>query len=378
MTAQEYKTRLNSILARVEPIAEAIGVLDNYIEVKEKLSAIKCDNTEDDANNNLNLDKIKTELIAKLSETLTNVQIKFVEQEDPDKSDIDLFKKYLLELKAYRADLTSHDSETLRKVNSLLKHSKADLINELSSQAILFPTECLDTILSCQEVFQSNGAEWVVQQINEALNALLDEVNVRLGAVFDAVNEIIGSEIDALENSYTQSISLNRRIETSFSEDVFGIARQALPSLGIGSLGYGIGAVMLGPIAGLVAGLTAGGLFLWKSHSSIAKQKKIAEIKQQLAPKMTLAMNELKTYVLERYDEFEEGLSGSIKAMIDLIDAEMQDCIDALKSCEREQQQFVTNQIKLNNSMNAIETYIKQLEILNTNPFENINKNDND
>ena len=155
------------------------------------------------------------------------------------------------------------------------------------------------------------------------------------------------------------------------SDDMFGVARQALPSLGIGSLGYGIAAVMLGPIAGLIAGLTAGGLFLWKSQSSMAKQKKISEIKQQLAPKITLAMNELKTYVLERYDEFEEGISESVKTMVELIDNEMQDCVDALKSCDNDRKAFDAQQVQLNNTMNAVETYIKQLEILNTNPFEN-------
>lgn len=370
MTALDYKSRICSILTRIEPIAESVNKSDEIKDVVEQLDRLsnKPDIYEDEAN--LELDRIKNDLIKRLSDVLTAIQIAFVELEEPDSTDVELFKKYFLELKEYKTDLSSHDSETKKKVTSLLRHSKANLINELSSQAILFPTECLDAILSCPEVEQSNGAEWVVQQINEALNSLLEEVNLRLGATFDAVNEIIGTEIDALEETYTQSINLNRRNSDSFTDNMFGIARQALPSLGIGSLGYGLAAIMLGPIAGLVAGLTAGGLFLWKSHSSIAKQRKIAEIKQQLAPKMTLAMNELKTYVLERFDEFEEGVSESIKTMIDIIDKEMQDCVDALKSCENERKEFDSIQSKLNNNMNALETYIKQLEILNTNPLQ--------
>ncbi len=370
MTAQEYKSRLISILDRVEPIVESVNKTDDITEIKEHLDSDCFPNniSEDDAK--VALDKIKEVFISRLKETLAAIQIAFVEIEEPDSSDSELFKKYLLELKAYKTDLSSHDSETRKKVNTILKHSKTNLINELSSQAILFPTECLDAILDCPEVEQSNGAEWVVQQINDALNALLEEINVRLGATFDAVNEIIGSEIDALEDSYTQAVHINRHISDSFSDNVFGIARQALPSLGIGSIGYGLAAIMLGPIAGLVAGLTAGGLFLWKSHSSIAKQRKITEIKQQLAPKMTLAMNELRTYVLERYEEFEEGISDSIRAMIYIIDKEMQDCVDALKSCENDRIEFNNLQVKLNSNMNAVETYIKQLEILNTNPFQ--------
>lgn len=370
MTSQEYKSRLYSTLTRVESIVESFNNKVELDKIKGRLaSSLETDSNEDEEKNELNI--IKLDFISLLRDTLTKIQIAFVEMEEPDNSDAELFKKHMLELKNYKQDLTSHDSETRKKINSLLKHSKANLINELSSQAIIFPTECLDTILNCPEVEQSNGADWVVQQINEALNSLLEEVNARLKETFDSANQIIGSEIDALEKTYTQSINLSRHVGNSMSDDMFGVARQALPSLGIGSLGYGIAAVMLGPIAGLVAGLTAGGLFLWKSHSSMAKHKKISEIKQQLAPKITLAMNELKTYVIERYDEFEEHLSESIKTMLELIDNEMQDCADALKSCDNDRKAFDAQQVQLNNTMNAVENYIKQLEILNTNPFQN-------
>lgn len=369
MTAQEYKSKLYSTLTRVEYIVESYNNKEELDNIKERLaSSSETDSNEDEEKNEL--DAIKIDIISLLRDTLTTIQITFVEMEEPDNSDAELFKKHMLELKDCKQDLTSHDSETRKKISSLLKHSKANLINELSSQAIIFPTECLDTILNCPEVEQSNGADWVVKQINEALNALLEEVNARLKETFDSANQIIGSEINALENTYTQSINLSRHVGNTMSDDMFGVARQALPSLGIGSLGYGIAAVMLGPIAGLAAGLTAGGLFLWKSQSSMAKQKKISEIKQQLAPKITLAMNELKTYVLERYDEFEEGVTESIKTMIKLIDNEILDCIDALKSCDNDRKAFDARQVKLNNMMNAVETYIKQLEILNTNPFE--------
>lgn len=369
MTSQEYKSRLYTSLTRVEGAVESVGMKDSLSEIKNRLvSSLEREKSDDDTT--AELDAIKADLVLLLRDALTKAQIAFVEMGELDNSDAELFKKYMLELKSYKQELTSHDSGTRKKINTLLKHSKANLLNELSSQAIIFPTEYLDAILNCPEAEQSNGADWVVQQINEALNSLLDEVNVRLGATFDAVNDIIGSEIDALESTYTQSISLNRSVSPTMADNMFGVARQTLPSLGIGSLGYGIAAIMLGPIAGLVAGLTAGGLFLWKSHSSMAKQKKISEIKQQLAPKMTLAMNELKTYVLERFDEYEEGVSESIKKMVEIIDTEMQDCIDALKSCDNDKKEFDTHQIQLNNMMTALETHIKQLEILNTNPFE--------
>lgn len=203
------------------------------------------------------------------------------------------------------------------------------------------------------------------------MNTLLEEVNTRLGASFDAVNEILGSEIDALHTSCKQVITLGCQSTTTMADEVFGVARQTLPAIGIGGLSSTLVATLINPIVGIVTGLAAGGMFIWKSCSSSNRQKKVMELKQQLAPKITLAMNELKTYVIERYDEFEEGIGESIETMNELISKEMQDCVDALKSCEQDSKNFYSSQVALNNKMTALETYIKQLEILMSNPFDN-------
>ena len=369
MTPQEYKSRLYSILTRVESILETADKKDGADSIKNILSST-FEQEAPDEEANKQLDEIKSSLITLLNEALEAFQIAFVEMEEPDNSDVELFKNHLIELKEYKQELISPSSDTRKKINTVLRRAKTNLLNELQSQAIIFPTECLDTILACDEVEHENGANWVVEQINEALSTLLEEVDVRLGASFDAVNEILGSEIDALETSYTQAINLGRQSTTSMSDDMFGLARQALPSIGIGSIGYGAVACLLGPIAGAVLGLAAGGMFLWKSQSSSNKQRKIMELKQQLSPKLSIAMNELRTYVIDKYDEFEEAVNAYIETMVDATNEEMQDCVDALKSCELDAKEFGSQQLLLYNRMKALETHIKQLEILNTNPFK--------
>lgn len=370
MTAKEYKSRLSSILDRVKNTVgdnpERCLQLD---AIYENLVSVLCENGAEEEIMH-NIDNTKQSLILLLKRELEATQIEFVEMGESDDSDKELFKTYLLDLKEYKQNLISPSSDLRVKVSASLRRSKINLLNELQSQAIIFPTECLDTILACEEVQQENGANWVIEQINEALNTLLEEVNARLSTSFNAVNELLGSEIKSLENTYTQAINLGMTRSSSMSDDMFGLARQALPSIGIGSIGYGATACLLGPIAGIVAGLTAGGLFIWKAQSTSSKQKKIAELKQQLAPKITLAMTELKTYVTEKYEDFEEELNRSIDMMAETLSKEMQDCVDALKSCEQDTKHFETLEIRLNNKMTALESYIKQLEILNTNPFK--------
>ena len=369
MNVQEYKSRLYSILTRVESIIESCGHKAESDSIKERLaSSLEDDCSEKESEVQLN--GIKESLIALLESILTETQIAFVEMEEPDNTDSELFKKYLLELKDFKQYILSPTSVTRKKISTILRRSKANLISEISSQSIIFPTECLDTILTCSEVGKENGAQWVLDQVNEALYTLFQEVNTRLGASFDAAKEILGVEIEGLHDSYTLAISLGHQNTTSMSDNVFGIARQTLPAIGIGGLSTTVVATLINPIVGIATGLAAGGMFIWKSCSSSNRQKKVMELKQQLAPKITLAMNELKTYVIERYDEFEESIGNSLEALNELITKEMQDCADALKCCEQDKRDFESSQITLNNKMTSLETHIKQLKLLMSNPFE--------
>lgn len=373
MNTQEYRIRLNTLFSRIESILSSCEKNDEIDVIKRLLASSIGESSEEEAKDKL--DTIKLAIINLLKSTLTEFQIAFVEMEEPDSTDAELFKKHLLELKDLKQDLSSPNSETRRKISTLLKRSKTNLLNEISSQAIIFPTECLDTILGCPKAEQENGANWVMDQLNEALKTLVDEVNVRIGASFDAINEVLGAEIDALDTSYTQHVNFVHHNAVSVSDDILGIARQSLPAIGIGGLSTTLVTTLLNPIAGILTGITAGGLFLWKSHSLTNKQRRLAELKQQLAPKLTLALNELKSYVIERYDEFEEGIGSATEVMIEKINSEIQDCMDALKSCEQEAKEFESKQTLINNKMIALENHIKQLEILMTNPFENIQSN---
>lgn len=368
MTPKEYKSRLYLALTKVESILDASGKSEEVSSIKGILSS-NFEQELPEGSANSQLDEIKEVLVGLLNEALEQTQVDFVQLEEPDQSDVELFKSYLLELREYKQELTLPSSKLRRNITTLLRRSRTNLLNELQSQSIMLPTEFLDGILVQKEVEEEYGANWVLDQINEALNSLIEDVNVRLDAVFEAVNEMLGSEIESLDEKYTQSIELNRQSSTSMSDDMFGLARNALPSLGIGSLGYGVGACLLGPIAGVVAGLAAGGFFVWKSQSSSNRQKKVMELKQQLSPKITLAINELRTYVSEKFDDFEESITSNIELTQRALEAEMQDCVDVLKSYETESKDFETQSVLLNNRMTALETHINQLKILNTNPF---------
>lgn len=133
MNVQEYKSRLYSILTRVEPILESCNHKADADSIKEILAnSLEDESTEQESKQQL--DAIKESIIALLKNTLTEIQITFVEMEEPDNTDSELFKKYLLKLKDLKQDLSSPVSETRKQVSSILKRSKANLVNEISSR----------------------------------------------------------------------------------------------------------------------------------------------------------------------------------------------------------------------------------------------------
>lgn len=368
MIAQNYKSRLIALISKIEQMQN--GYIDETGLIGLKTRTNRCSTKHLTENAIDELDKIKAELRNILSESLTKVQIDFVEIEEPDNSDAEMFKQYLMELKDCKQELSSPLSETRKNITKTLRQTKMHLANEINRQSIIFPSECLDTVLNCPEVQQENGPQWVVAQINEGLNAILQEVDNRIDEAFKFTNEIIGQEIDSFNDEmYSQTINMDFHNSETLSDDLFGKARQSLPALGVGGISMSLISALVNPIAGIISGLAAGGLFAWKSCSSMSKQKRIIEIKKQLTPRITLAMTDLKHHIDQRYEEYEESLSECIETMTKLFDQEMQDCIDALKSCEIEVRNFSERQHSLYGQMNAIENYIKQLDMMMSNPF---------
>ena len=81
-------------------------------------------------------------------------------------------------------------------------------------------------------------------------------------------------------------------------------------------------------------------------------------------------MNDLKTYVQQRYDEFNDALVESIERMTNEIVTEMQDVVDAIKSIENDKKETAKQLEALEGQVQFVETHLKQTELLLTNPFE--------
>ena len=317
------------------------------------------------------LEDIKQRVIDSLSNIKEMLSYQFSQLKEPDKDEQELFKNRLMELKQMKDNILNPSSEIRKNISHIIKNSQTKVVNELTKQSILFSTECLDSILKRPEAKGDNGGRWVLQQINLGLESLAAEVDLRIESGFNEVNELLGEEIQISEGGFTERINVDLTpAERSIADKACNMTRQALPGLGVAGLAAGVLSIFCGPLVYGLGGLAAAAAYVYKSSKDSNAANRVYELKSKLGPQITIAMNDLKTYVQQRYDEFNEALVESVERMTNEIVTEMQDVVDALKSIENDKKE-VAKQIEIiEGQVQFVETHLKQTELLLTNPFE--------
>lgn len=317
------------------------------------------------------LEGIKQRVIASLSNIKEMLSYQFSQLKEPDKDEQELFKNRLMELKQMKDNILNPSSEIRKNIYHIIKNSQTKVIDELTKQSILFSTECLDSILKRPEAKGDNGGRWVLQQINLGLESLAAEVDLRIESGFNEVNELLGEEIQISEGGFTERINVDLTpAERSVADKACNMTRQALPGLGVAGLAAGVLAIFCGPLVYGLGGLAAAAAYVYKSAKDANAANRVYELKTKLGPQITIAMNDLKTYVQQRYDEFNEALVDSIERMTNEIVTEMQDAVDALKSIENDKKEVAKQLEVIEGQVQFVETHLKQTELLLTNPFE--------
>ncbi len=361
----------------VIPVSSTHWNMYNKSKSEKMKSSSNCDAVESIFENivpeykNTVLQSVKSSLITSLSNVKEMLSYQLTQLKEPDEEEQELFKNRLVELKQMKDNVLNPSSEIRKKITHIIKNSQTKVINELTKQSILFSTECLDSILKRPEAKSENGGTWVLQQINLGLESLAAEVDLRIESGFNEVNELLGEEVQISESGFTERINVDLTpAEKSIADKACNLTRQALPGLGVAGLAATALSIFFGPVVYGLGGLAAAAAYVYKSSKDSNTTNRIYELKSKLGPQITIAMNDLKTYVQQRYDEFNEALVESLERMTSEIVTEMQDVIDAIKSIENDKKEVVKQLEIIEGQLQFIDTHIKQTELLLTNPFK--------
>lgn len=317
------------------------------------------------------LRNLKSFMLSSLNALIEKYEYQISQIEDPNPEAQQEYKAKLMELKAMKDDLANPTSTTRKKISKVIHATQSNVINELTRQSILFSTDCLDQLLKRPEAKAENGGNWVLAQLNMGLESIAAEVDQRILLGFTKVNEILGENVEVEELGFTERISADLTpAEKDLASKACGFARNALPGMGIFGLTGMALSLFCGPVIMGLGALGAAAAYVYKSNKDQNTQSRLYELKSKLAPQITIVMNDLKAYVQQRFESFNESLVESFETMTSEVVAEMQQVMTELKSADDDAKAAAKLKEQVQEQLNFVLAHRKQVELLLTNPFE--------
>lgn len=320
----------------------------------------------------LNLLKgLKDFMLTSLKSMIEKYEYQLSQISDPDSEAQEQYKAKLLELKSMRDDLANPNSVTRKKITKVIHTTQSNVINELTRQSILFSTDCLDQLLKRPEAKAADGGNWILSQLNMGLESIAAQVDQRIHLGFTEVNTILDENIEVGEMAFTEKIDIDLTpAEKDMASKVCGFARNALPGMGVATMAGFALSLFCGPVLVGLGALGAAASYVYKTNKDQNTQARIYELKSKLSPQITIVMNDLKAYVQQRFEAFNESLVQSFETMTAEVVAEMQQVVDELKGIDADAKAAAKLKEQVQEQLNFVVAHRKQVELLLTNPFE--------
>lgn len=310
-------------------------------------------------------------MLTSLSSLVEKYEYQLSQIGDPNPEDQEQYKAKLMELKSMREDLANPNSPTRKKIAKVIHSTQSNVINELTRQSILFSTDCLDQLLKRPEAKAPDGSDWVLSQLNMGLESIAAEVDQRIQLGFTEVNSILGENVEIGAMAFSGRIDVDLTpAEKDIASKACGFARNALPGMGVATMAGFALSLFCGPVLVGLGALGAAASYVYKTNKDQNTQARIYELKTKLSPQITIVMNDLKAYVQQRFEAFNESLVESFESMTADVVAEMQQVIDDLKNIDADAKAATKLKEQVQEQLNFIRAHRQQVELLLTNPFE--------
>ena len=289
-----------------------------------------------------------------------------------------------------------HDgSEIKKQVSLVLKEAHANVLSEITKSSVLLSSEKLDDILNDDRAVEDDGAKWVLDEINKNIQNLIDNIDEEINFAFEDSLEIIQKDLNIDQYSFNGQMEANLKgRERKDGEVTCGMVRQVLPGLSVGGIGWGIASatggffsslgtaltgtalgslsVGLGSLISTVAlpvGIVAGAAFIWQSLRCEKNARRIAEMRQRLAPRISLLTNEIQTYVNARFEEFNTAITDYFEGTAKELNAQMVDLQENYKKCQQDSLAIANRRKELESKLQILNTALVQAKVLLSNSF---------
>lgn len=282
-----------------------------------------------------------------------------------DNAKLNELRQRLEAMQSLRNMITNENSEFRTKIKTIIEDSQEVVLKEFSQESVLLSTDKLERILNEPTAAKKGGEDYVTNQMNEAIKNLSNNIDKQIDSALGEVMEELQKYISIRMTPVVYGGVLDGQmtpVTHTFSEKFVNVMRQSLPILGVSTL---VGMVV-GPIVGIAAGI----YYVVQTMIGSRRAERIASIRRQISPRITIALNELRSYIQKRYKVFNDEVVKNLKLVAEDMTKQMQEIMRQIQECQQDDQRKMVAIKEMQGHLTMIDNLQTHTKVLNTNPFK--------
>lgn len=273
-------------------------------------------------------------------------------------------------LSKFRGDLNNPTSQIRLQINSIFEDARNEVQNLISHDGTLLTSTEFDALLESERGLENEG-KWFVAQINDRLQKLSRKVDGRIESAFEEISESIEKEITNVMDAETFLVSNElKSCSVINSQLAFSLAGKVMTGTLIGGLATAAVELLI-PGVGLIAGIATAAALIWKQVSRETQQQKRISLKQQVLPKINLAITDMRNRANTRFSKFHQNLLLTLQTIIGETEDKMRTLQTSIQESRTSEHQAKEKIAELEQKVKFCETITSQMKLLYSNPFTN-------
>ena len=310
-------------------------------------------------------------LLSEINDMLETVKVEKMQLEanhNTQHNAIQNYKDQQQKLAQFRNEIANPTSSIRLQVNSLFENARNEVLNQISHEGTLLTTSTFDRLIDSENGLNNDG-KWLVAQINDELQELSYNVNLTTKKTFDQISKTLEKKISEVLSDEDINISDELRIHSVLNSQLaFNLAGKFAQG-GIIATALAIGADFLIPGIGWAVGLMSAAALIWRRLNQESRQQKKMMIRQQVLPKINLAITDLRNQINTQFTKYHQNILQTIQTMLSETEEKMKAIQQTIIESRENEKKFKENMSIIEQREKFLNTLSSQMKLLYSNPF---------
>ena len=310
-------------------------------------------------------------LLSEINDILETVKVEKMQLEanhNTQNNAIQNYKDQQQKLAQFRNEIANPTSSIRLQVNSLFENARNEVLNQISHEGTLLTTSTFDRLIDSENGLNNDG-KWLVAQINDELQELSYNVNRTTKKTFDQISKTLEKKISEVLSDEDINISDELRIHSVLNSQLaFNLAGKFAQG-GIIATALAIGADFLIPGIGWAVGLMSAAALIWRRLNQESQQQKKMMIRQQVLPKINLAITDLRNQINTQFTKYHQNILQTIQTMLSETEEKMKAIQQTIIESRENEKKFKENMSIIEQREKFLNTLSSQMKLLYSNPF---------